>query len=109
MPSVTAMWKDNPAVKMFVRDNYIVSTTETAAGMRKSLPGLAALALKLARGEKIGPARLEGYLETGRRYNEYHEKSGAERVVDLLLDKLNRPTDGGAAEILSHPPAPPGI
>lgn len=89
VPSVTAMWKDNPAVKMFVRDNYIVSTTETAAGMRKSLPGLAALALKLARGEKIGPARLEGYLETGRRYNEYHEKSGAERVVDLLLDKLN--------------------
>lgn len=88
VPSVTAMWKDNPAVKMFVKDNHIVSTTETAAGMRKSLPALAALALKLARGEKLGPARLEGYLETGHRYNEYHEKSGAVRVVDLLVQKL---------------------
>lgn len=89
IPSVTAMWHENPAVDMYVRDNYIVSTSETAAGMSKSLPALAKLALKLAKKEKIGPARLEGYIRTGHRYNEYHEKTGAERVVDILLDKLN--------------------
>lgn len=89
IPSVTAMWHENPAINMYVKDNYIVSTSETAAGMSKSLPGLAKLALKLAKKEKIGPARFEGYLRTGHRYNEYHEKTGAERVTDILLDKLN--------------------
>ena len=49
IPSVTGMWWENPAVGMYVKDNYIISTTETASGMRKSLPKLAALALKLAK------------------------------------------------------------
>lgn len=89
IPSVTAMWHENPAVDMYVKDNYIVSTSETAAGMSKSLPILARLALKLARKEAIGPSRFEGYLRTGHRYNEYHEKIGARRVVDILLSKLN--------------------
>lgn len=87
IPSVTAMYYENPAVNMYVRDNYIVSTTETAAGMAKSLPNLAVLALKLARKEKIGPAAYEGYMETGHRYNEYDERTGAERVVDILMKK----------------------
>lgn len=89
VPSVTAMWHENPAVDMYVRDNYIVSTSETAVGMTKSLPALAKLALKLAKKEKPGPARFEGYLRTGHRYNEYNEKTGAERVTGMLLDKLN--------------------
>lgn len=88
-PSVTAMWHENPAVKMYVKDNYIVPTSETAAGMSKSLPLLAKLSLKLARKEPIGPSRFEGYFRTGHRYNEYHEKTGAERVVGILLNKLN--------------------
>jgi glycine reductase len=89
IPSVTAMWHENPAVDMYVKDNYIVSTSETAVGMTKSLPVLAKLALKLAKKEPVGASRFEGYLRTGHRYNEYHEKTGAERVVDLLLNKLN--------------------
>jgi betaine reductase len=89
IPTVTAMWHENPAVDMYVKDNYIVSTSETAAGMSKSLPMLAKLALKLAKKEIVGPSRFEGYLRTGHRYNEYHEKTGAERVVDILLSKLN--------------------
>jgi glycine reductase len=89
IPSVTAMWHENPAVDMYVKDNYIVSTSETAVGMTKSLPMLAKLSLKLAKKESVGPSRFEGYLRTGHRYNEYHEKTGAERVVDLLLNKLN--------------------
>lgn len=92
IPSVTGMWWENPAVGMYVKDNYIISTTETASGMRKSLPKVAALALKLAKKEEIGPARTEGYLPTGHRYNEYSDKTVARRVTDILLDKLyNRP------------------
>lgn len=88
IPSVTGMWWENPAVGMYVKDNYIISTTETASGMRKSFPKVAALALKIAKKEEIGPAYKEGYLPTGHRYNEYHEKTGARRVTELLLDKL---------------------
>jgi len=89
VPSVTGMWHENPAVDMYIRDNYIVSTRETAAGMSKSLPAVAALALKLAKREPIGPARIEGYLPTGHRYNEYHEKIAALRATEMLLAKLN--------------------
>ncbi len=89
IPSVTAMYYENPAVAMYVRDNYIVETGETSASMRQALPALAKLSLKLAKREKIGPARLEGYLPTGHRYNEYHEKTGAQRTVEILLKKLN--------------------
>lgn len=89
VPSVTGMWHENPAVGMYVRDNYIVATRETAAGMSRSLPALAALALKLAKKEPVGPARLEGYIRTGHRYNEYHEKTAAVRAAEMLLAKLN--------------------
>ena len=110
VPSVTAMWWENPAVGMYVQDNYIVASTETATGMRKTLPALAKLALKLARGEKIGPARTEGYLPTGHRNNEYSERTGAQRVVDMLVNKLyNRPyvTEVPHRGFEQVPPAPP--
>ena len=45
IPSVKGMWHENPAVEMYVKDNYIVATKETAAGMARSLPALT-LALK---------------------------------------------------------------
>lgn len=89
IPAVTSMYYENPAVKMYVKDNYIIETPETAAGMRKVLPKLGTFALKLAKGEKILALRFEGYLPRGYRYNEYHENTGAERVVDILLKKLN--------------------
>lgn len=88
IPAVTAMYYENPAVSMYVRENYILETPETAAGMKKVLPNLARFALKLAGGKEIGPARLEGYLPRGYRYNRWHEKTGAERTVELLLKKL---------------------
>lgn len=89
IPSVTAMWWENPAIGMYGKDNYIFPTSETAAGMGKSLPPVTAFALKLAKKEPVGPARKEGYFRTGHRYNEYHEKTGAERVVEMLLNKLS--------------------
>lgn len=87
--SVTSMYYENPAVKMYVKNNYIVESAETSRGMKKVLPILSNLSLKLAKKENIGPARLEGYLPTGYRYNEYHDKTGAKRTVEILLKKLN--------------------
>ena len=110
VPSLTGMWWENPAVGMYVKDNYIISTPETATGMRKALPVMAALALKLAKGEEIGPARVEGYLETGHRNNAYVAKSGAERVVDMVVGKLyGKPyqTEVPHRGFEQVPPAPP--
>lgn len=110
IPSLTGMWWENPAVGMYGKDNYIVATPETATGMRKALPVMAALALKLARHEKIGPAHALGYLPTGHRSIEYAEKTGAERVVDLVAAKLyGRPyeTEVPHRGFEQVPPAPP--
>src|SRR6056297_2424804 len=55
IPSVCAMYYENPAVPMYVRENYIIATPETAAGMRSVLPVFAAFALKQANHEPVGP------------------------------------------------------
>lgn len=110
IPGVTAMYWENPAVPMFVSQNYIIATSETAAGMRKVLPPLAALACKLAQGETPGPARIDGYFPRGYRYNELHEKTGAQRAVELLLKKLRREdyqTEVPLRGFEQVPPAPP--
>jgi len=88
IPGVTGMYYENPAIKMYLKNNYIIETSETAAGMRKAVPKMANIALKLAKDEEIGPARKEGYIPRGFRFNEWHEKTGAERTVDLLIKKL---------------------
>lgn len=88
IPSITAMYYENPAVPIYVKDNYIIASPETASGMRKVLPVLSALSLKLANREKIGPARIEGYIPTGHRYNAYNQTIGATRTVGMLLKKL---------------------
>ena len=88
IPTVTGMFPSNPAVAMYLRKTYILESAETAAGMRNSLPPLAKFALKLAKGEKPGSARTEGYIPTGLRINEVDEHSGAERVVEMLVKKM---------------------
>lgn len=89
VPSVTAMWHENPAISIYVRDIYILPTTEIAGGMKEILPRLAGFSLKLANNEKIEASRKDGYFPKGYRYNEYHEKTGAVRVVQMLIKKLN--------------------
>lgn len=67
----------------------IVSTANRAAGMRKTAPRMAALALKLMRGEELGASCVEGYLPNGVRKNFFEKERGARRAVRMLLNKLN--------------------
>ena len=48
IPSVTGMYVENPGADMFKDKVYIVSTKNSAAGMRGAIKALAPLALKLA-------------------------------------------------------------
>ena len=88
IPTVSAMYPENPGVELYSKKTYIVITPDSARGMGKALPAMAKLALKLVKGEAMGPARLEGYIHRGIRKSFFHEKSGAERAVEMLLAKL---------------------
>ena len=89
IPSVTGMHPDNPAVEAHRQHVLIVPTSESATGMQPALVTLARFALRLARGETLGPAELEGYVPQGRRRVWDRGRPGWERALDLLLDKLH--------------------
>ena len=88
IPVVSAMYPENPGVDLYKKSCYIVETTDSAAGMRKAIPAMAAMVLKLLKGEPIGSPSEEGYIERGIRKNKFFEKLAAERAVDMFTAKL---------------------
>ena len=89
IPVLTGMYVENPGADMFKKDIYIVSTKNSAAGMRDAVKKMAPLALKLARGEEIGASCVEGYIPNGVRVNLFEKECGAARAVKMLVAKLN--------------------
>lgn len=89
IPAVTGMYIENPGVDMFKKDVYIIETANAATGMRKALPQIAALALKLVKGDTNLDPKADGYIPRGIRKNYFEVKIGAERAVDMLIKKLN--------------------
>ncbi len=88
IPVLTGMYVENPGADMFRTKVFIVSTANSAAGMRKAVPVMAKLALKLAKGERIGASVEEGYIPDGVRRNFFDKKRGSARAVDMLLKKI---------------------
>lgn len=88
VPVVSGMFPENPGVDMFRKYAYIVETGNSAATMRQAVPQMAKLALKLGRGEAMGSAEAEGYMERGVRQNVFVDKRGSMRAVDMLVAKL---------------------
>ena len=88
IPAVTAMHPENPGADQRLHEVYVLPTTLTAVGMAEALDSLAAFALRLGRGEDIGPASTDGYLPRGVRKNLRVGTSASERAVDMLLARL---------------------
>ena len=88
IPSLTGMYIENPGVDMFASKVYMVSTKNSAAGMRDAVKKMAPLALKLAKGEPIGASCEEGYIPNGVRVNFFEKERGSKRAVEMLLKKL---------------------
>lgn len=88
IPVVSGMYPENPGVEMYKKSAYIVETPDSAAGMRKAVPAMAQLLLKLLKGEKLGTPAEEGYIERGVRKNKFYDKLAAERCVDMFVAKL---------------------
>ena len=88
IPALTGMYEENPGADMFKAEVYIVATRNSAVGMRDAVKKMSALALKLARNEKIGASVEDGYLPQGIRVNLFEKERGSKRAVDMLLKKL---------------------
>jgi glycine reductase complex component B subunit gamma len=88
IPTVTGMFRENPAVELYRKAVIIVETQATTLGMKAAAARMAALAVKLARGEALGSPAEEGYLARGIRKNTFAAKTGAARAVEMLLRKL---------------------
>jgi len=88
IPVVTGMYIENPGVDLYKKDLYIISTKDSAAGMRDAIPKMAALALKLVNNQEIGSPEEEGYIERGIRKNYFAEVRGSKRAVDMLVKKI---------------------
>ena len=88
IPAVTGMYVENPGADMFKNKVYTVPTKNSAAGMRDAVKKLAPLAMKLAKGEKIGASCEDNYMPNGIRVNLFEEKRGSKRAVEMLLKKI---------------------
>jgi betaine reductase len=88
LPTVTGMYPENPAVTLYRQQVYIVPTEVSAAAMAPALERMAALGLKLARGERLGLPAEEGYLPRGLRFSGFATETAATRAVDMLLKRL---------------------
>ena len=89
---VTAMHPENPAVDTYREFHdpslFLLPTTETAAGMGQALDELSRFVVKLLGEESIGAAEDDGYLPRGIRLQEASGRTGADRALDMLFDKL---------------------
>ena len=88
IPALTGMYVENPGVDLYKDKVVIVSTKNSAAGMRGAVKVMAPLALKLGRRETIGASCEEGYIPQGVRVNFFEKKRGSRRAVEMLLAKL---------------------
>ena len=61
IPVLTGMYEENPGADL-KNKVLMVATTNSAAGMRKAAPTMAALAMKIMKGEKLG-ASIEAELQ----------------------------------------------
>ena len=87
--AVAAMHPENPGATSGKREVVIVPTGESAASMQPALERMARLAVRLGRGEELGPAELEGYLPQGKRRTYDRGRPGWERALDMLRAKLH--------------------
>ncbi len=88
IPSVTAMHPENPGVALYRRQATIIRTGASAADMERSLGRLADLALRLAKGDALGPPWKEDTFPHGFRRVELREQTAADRALDMLAARI---------------------
>ncbi len=88
VPAVTGMHPENPAVPLYRSAVVIAATGDTARDMEPALRRMAALGMRMARGEDLGDPAASGYLPRGIRANTFVAEPAAVRGVRMLLAKM---------------------
>ena len=91
VPVITSMNEENPGVEEYKAIAYIFKGGRKATFMKADITPMAKFAEKIAKGEELLPAAQEGYFPRGIR-SEIPYPDGiiaADRVIDMLLKKLN--------------------
>ncbi len=89
IPAVTSMHPENPGVIQFKKELIVIPTGTAITEMQGAVSEMARLALKLGRGEELGPAEVEGYLPRGIRKPGLRDKPAHQRAVEMLIAKVN--------------------
>jgi betaine reductase len=89
IPAASGMTPENPGVLVERGGLYIIPTRSTAGDMSEALKRMHNLALNLARGEEVGSAQQAGYMPRGYRRTVTHDRSAAQRAVDILVARLS--------------------
>ena len=92
IPAITGMYPENPGADLYRRHVYMVETTDNAAGMRKAVPLMANLLLKIVQGLPIGRPSEDGYIPQGIKRNILSDRLASERAIELLLKKIRGET-----------------
>lgn len=89
IPTLTGMYPENPAADIFRKDTYIIETKISAADMRKAVPKMTDLGLRLLKGEKVGSAATEGYIKRDVILNEQQEHKASTRAIEMAMARLH--------------------
>ena len=111
---ITGMHVGNPGVDVYkqYKDKgvFLLPTSEAVSGMEEALSKMARFGSRLVKGETIRSAFKEGYVPRGYRLDAVVDKTGVERAVDILLEKVaSRPftTEIPIETVEAIPVAPP--
>ena len=88
IPTITAMYEENPAVELFRKDTYILKTAIHASSMKPTLEKMVNLGFRFLKNEDVLGADTEGYIKGDVILNEMQEKNAAERAIDMVLKKI---------------------
>lgn len=90
VPVITSMNEENPGLDIYrnIEGIYIMRGNKSAAKLRDNAKKIAKLANKIIAGEEILWADAEGYFGHGIRKEVFVDKTSSDRVVDMLLAKI---------------------
>lgn len=89
IPAVTAMHEENPGVDLYREALYIVDSGANASAMGEVLSKMVNLGRKLSADERIGSPIEEGYITRGLIRDAFVDQTSAERLVGMVMDKVN--------------------
>ena len=89
IPAVAAMHEENPGVDLYREALYIIDSGANASAMRDVISTMVNIGQKLIDGEDIGSPSEEGYHTRGLIRDAFVEQTSAERLVGMVMSKVN--------------------